>query len=520
MQALEHAADAAGHTFAAMMEEAGASVARTILQRHAPLIPRPLILAGPGNNGGDGLVCARHLHEAGARPRVYLWKRDPAQEADEHLALLQKARVEITCLEDDAAHTQLGAWLEEADVLVDALLGTGGNRPIAGDLATLLDFCRAAIDSLAHLRVCAVDCPSGLNCDTGEIDSHALPADFTITFAAAKWGHYRFPGAAHCGEVLVADIGIDPGLYPPAAAFVLSAGMVAPLLPVRANVSHKGSFGKVIGAVGSMPFAGAAVLSLGAAARVGAGLVTGAVTDATWLVVAPQLREATWKILPTDEEFGNGQGVAGSDAAYDLADVVPDYDAMVLGCGMTQTEGAIAFVEVLLDNANLPPLLIDADGLNCLTYIRGWPGKLPDPCILTPHPAEFARLLEMALDEVLPRRWELALEAAANWQAIVLVKGPYTVIAHPDGRLAVLPVATPALATAGTGDVLAGAITGLMAQGVDAFEAACLGAWLHGAAGRLCEEEIGRAGVVAGDVLMRLPAALQRLSAYAPWPRA
>jgi NAD(P)H-hydrate epimerase len=126
----------------------------------------------------------------------------------------------------------------------------------------------------------------------------------------------------------------------------------------------------------------------------------------------------------------------------------------------------------------------------------------------------------MALDEVLPRRWELALEAAANWQAIVLVKGPYTVIAHPDGRLAVLPVATPALATAGTGDVLAGAITGLMAQGVDAFEAACLGAWLHGAAGRLCEEEIGRAGVVAGDVLMRLPAALQRLSACAPWPRA
>ena len=519
MQALERAADAAGHSYAAMMEQAGAAVAREILQRHAPLLPRPLVLVGPGNNGGDGLVCARHLLEAGARPRIYLWKRNPAQDDGRLLARLVDAHAEVARVEEDPLFAQLDGWLEEADVLVDALLGTGANRSIGDDLAALLDHCWGALDTLPYLRVCAVDCPSGLDCDAGAIDAHALPADYTVTFAAAKWGHYRFPGAAACGAIAVAKIGIDPALYPPPRVFLLNAEMLSPLLPVRGNVSHKGSFGKVLGAVGSVPFAGAAALSLGAAARVGAGLVSGAVTRATWSVVAPQLREATWLILPTDSEHAEERGTLSSDGVEILGGATPDYDALLLGCGITFTDASVAFVEALLAKVDMPPTLIDADGLNCLTQIDDWAQHLPDQCVLTPHPAEFARLLDLPLADVQARRWELALEAATRWQVVVLVKGPYTVIAHPDGRLAILPVATPALATAGTGDVLAGAITGLMAQGVEAFGAACLGAWLHGAAGLLCEEEIGRAGVVAGDVLARLPAALRALAARAPRTR-
>ncbi len=524
MQALERAADAAGHSYATMMELAGAAVARQILQRHAPLVPRPLILVGPGNNGGDGLVCARHLLEAGAQPRVYLWKRDPARDEGGHLArlanaraTLARARAAIARADEDPTQAQLAAWLEEADVIVDALLGTGANRPIGDELAAILDCCRDAVNAMAQLRVCAVDCPSGLNCDTGAVDPHTLRADDTVTFAAAKWGHYRFPGAAHCGAVAVADIGIDAALYPEAGAFVLDAAMVAPLLPERGNVSHKGSFGKMVGAVGSVSYPGAAALSLGAAGHVGAGLVTGAVPEGIWPVVAPQLREATWQLLPADE--ASEMGGFAPDGAARLAKVAADYDAMLVGCGISLTDGTVAFVEQLLASDSLPPLVIDADGLNCLTRIAGWPARLPDACVLTPHPAEFGRLLEMPLADVQAQRWELALEAAARWRCVVLVKGPYTVIAEPGGRLAVLPVATPALATAGTGDVLAGTITGLIAQGVAPFAAACLGAWLHGAAGLLCEAEIGRAGVVAGDVLARLPAALRKLAGQAPTRR-
>ncbi len=510
MQALERAAKDAGHTYAAMMEQAGAAVAREIVQRHAPLAPRPLILVGPGNNGGDGLVCARYLLDAGAHPRVYLWQRDAAHDPERHLARLASAGVEIAAYSDDPDLAQLGAWLEQADVVVDALLGTGSNRPIGNGLGALLDAVRAAQNTMPHMHICAVDCPSGLNCNTGAVDPKTLTADYTVTFAAAKWGHYRFPGAARCGAIVVADIGIDPALYPPAGAFLLSAPLLAPLLPARDNVSHKGSFGKVIGAVGSVPYAGAAALSLGAAGRVGAGLITGAVPDTAWPVVATWLRESTWLPLPAVDGAFAPHGAARLHAA------LPPYDALLLGCGMTQSENAIAFVDALLGRATLPPTLIDADGLNCLTHLADWPQRLPRACILTPHPAEFARLLDCPLDQVQAQRWELALEAAARWQAVVLVKGPYTVVAHPDGRLAVLPIATPALATAGTGDVLSGAIAGLMAQGVAPFDAACLGAWLHGAAGRLCEEEIGRAGVVASDVLERLPAALRTLAAHAP----
>ncbi len=414
--------------------------------------------------------------------------------------------LKIAHVEDDPQLDRLDAWLEEADILVDALLGTGANRPIGEDLGALLDHCRAALNTRPHLRVCAVDCPSGLNNDTGAADSLTLPADFTVTFASAKWGHYRFPGAALCGEIVVADIGIAAAEYPPPGAFVLSPALLAPLLPNRKNVSHKGSFGKVIGAVGSVSYPGAAALSLGAAGRVGAGLVTGAIPEPLWPVVAAHLREPTWLLLPAID------GAFGAKGAAILHNGCAGYDALLLGCGISQAESTVWFVDALLNGEELPPTLIDADGLNCLTRIGGWPGRLPAQCVLTPHPAEFARLLDCPVAEVTAQRWELALEAAARWNAVVLVKGPYTVIAEPGGRLAVLPIATPALATAGTGDVLSGAIAGLMAQGLTPFAAACVGAWLHGAAGLLCEAQIGRAGVVAGDVLDRLPAALLALA--------
>jgi NAD(P)H-hydrate epimerase len=221
-------------------------------------------------------------------------------------------------------------------------------------------------------------------------------------------------------------------------------------------------------------------------------------------VAAARLAEPTWVLLAAQD------GGVAAEAAEPLRAALRGYDALLLGCGLTQQPGAVAFVERLVAGGELPPTLLDADGLNCWARLDPRP-TLPAHAVLTPHPAEMARLCAATPGEVTAHAWELARARAAEWNAVVLLKGPYTVIAAPDGTLAVLPVATPALATAGSGDVLAGAIAGLLAQGVPPFGAACLGAWLHGAAGRLCEAEIGPAGTMAGDLIGRLPRVLAGL---------
>lgn len=511
MRAIEQAADAHGHSFAAMMEEAGAAVATAIADRASFPPPRVLVIVGPGNNGGDGLVCAWHLHRQGFPVRVYLWQRrtDPEHDYERHSARVTAAGIECFHAGDDPDQTTLATWLRHADVVVDALLGTGSNRPIKGTLATLLDTVRAEA-SRRPLAICAVDCPSGLDCDSGALDVHAVPAAWTVTFAHAKRGHYLFPGAAACGEVVVVDIGIEPALVEGAlgesgATFALTRDAVSAWLPARARASHKGTFGKVMVVAGSTPYPGAAALATGAAGRVGAGLVTGAVPEAIWHVVAAQRLEATWLPLPTTDGALDPVGAAIVQEAMD------GYDALVLGCGLTQRPGAQRFVEELLREPSLPPTLIDADGLNCLAHIDGWQAHLPAACVLTPHPAELARLLGESTATVLEFRWELTRAAAARWKTVIVAKGPYTVVAAPDGRLAVLPIATASLATAGTGDVLSGAIGGLLAQGLQPFAAACVGVWLHGRAGLLLEEEIGLAGTLAGDLLVRLPRVISPL---------
>ena len=577
MQRLERESDAQGHSYAAMMEEAGAAVAEAI-QEEMPALTKEmpvLVLVGPGNNGGDGLVCARRLQEAGYEPLVYLWKRatDPEHDYQGHFNRLVELGVTHARAEEDDNLALLDEWLAGAGIVVDAFLGTGANRPIEGLLAQILDRVAEAQKARRHdpeaeeLYVVAVDCPSGLNCDTGQADPHTLTADMTVTFGYAKRGQFIFPGAALVGDLIVADIGIDPALAQDIRTFALKPEWVGLLLPPRPVYSHKGTFGKGMAVVGSINYPGAARLSCTAMGRVGAGLVTGAVPHPVWGPVATGLTEATWLLLSHE------LGVVHEDAVPLLQKHLGGYDALLVGCGLTQEESAQDFLRALLsqgegakhsvlpstfrsvletsggqeaeapdeepdskpskpsptfgpsprqENASetppsLPPLVLDADGLNCLAKLENWPELLPERVILTPHPAEMARLCGLSVEEVTANRWDLAREKAQEWGAVVLLKGPYTVIAHPDGRLAVLPIATPALATAGTGDVLAGAITGLLAQGLPLFEAACLGAWLHGRAGEICEQLVGPAGALAGDLLELLPEAMNELREEEFW---
>ena len=515
MQAIERAADAGGHSYAAMMETAGRAVAGAITERFGDAKSRVLVLVGPGNNGGDGLVCARHLHQEGIDVRVYLWKRsvDAADDYEQHFAKLMDLDVDSCHAEIDTDFSILDFWLDEADILIDSLLGTGANRPIEGQLAALLDRVAARLDREERPTVVAVDSPSGLNCDTGSIDPYALSADLTVTFAYAKHGHFIFPGAAHVGELIVADIGTSPDLGADVSTFVLTEDSVIQWLPERNPYSHKGTFGKVLLAVGSVAYPGAAYLSCAAAGRAGAGLVTGAIPEPVWTVVATKLSEPTW--LPLATGYGDAAGAFGEAALVQLEKALSSYDAFVLGCGLGQKATTQRFVERLLDeishDISSPTTVIDADGLNCLALEHNWQRLLPPQVILTPHPAEMARLCNLGVQEVVAQRWDLARRKAAEWNAVILLKGPYTVIADPNGLLAVLPVATPALATAGTGDVLAGTIGGLLAQHVTPFGAACLGAWLHAKAGEQCAVDLGLAGTIASDLLERLPQTMNLL---------
>ncbi|MEZ4662512.1 MAG: NAD(P)H-hydrate dehydratase [Caldilineaceae bacterium] len=511
MQQIERRADAAGHSYAAMMELAGRAVAESIL--HAPNLAETvargpvLVLVGPGNNGGDGLVCTRHLHEHGVRTYAYLWRRatTPEEDYEHHFARLTELGVPTAHADDDQSFAQLQSWLAEAALVVDALLGTGANRPISGQLAELLQQVQAA-QTERELPCVAVDCPSGLNCDTGALDPHALFADQTVTFAYAKWGHYQFPGAEACGQVAVADIGIPTSIIIASQTFVLNEQWLIPQLPTRSNNSHKGSFGKVMAAVGCMNYAGAAYLSCAAAGRVGAGLVTGAIPQPVWAPSASKLAEATWLPLPATPS-----GHFEAAAAFPVGEALAGYKALLVGCGLGQTDSTGQFMHQLLGHLGLPPTVIDADGLNCLAQIGQWPALLPEFTVLTPHMAEMSRLCRAPIAEVTAQRWTLAQQKAAEWNVVLLIKGPYTVMAAPTGELAILPVATSALATAGTGDVLAGSIAGLLAQDVAPFAAACLGAWIHGLAGLLCAQEIGSIGVVASDLLPRLPLVLRKM---------
>ena len=546
MRRIEAASDVQGHTYAAMIDRAGSAVARVIQTRLAVRGKKILMLVGPGNNGGDGLVAARYLHDAGDTILVYLLK--PRE--DEHVAALSVRNVPLAVWPDDRLQT----WLADCDVIVDALLGTGTARSISGDLANLLIVVKQAVSARrsavpdlidpawplslqgvshlthtviaseakqSHLRsaeiassasdllamtyplVIAVDGPTGLNYDTGAIDPLTLPADVSVTFAYPKIGHTRFPGADVRGELIVADIGIDPQLAADIDRELADPALIRSLLPARPRSAHKGTFGKVLIVSGSTLYTGAPVLAAEAAYRSGAGLVTLATPRSIHAIMASKINEATFLPLPDRD------GVISEEAAPLILNKLADYTVTLIGPGLTIE--ARGFIEQLLDRAR-GPLVLDADALNILAQIDQWWTRVPSPAILTPHPGEMARLTKLTMKEIETDREEVAIGWAQHWGHIVVLKGAFTVIAAPDGRSILLPFANPALATAGSGDVLAGTIAAMRAQGLAAYEAACCGAYLHGAAGEAARHDIGSAGVVAGDLLKRLPRVLAALT--------
>ncbi len=524
MRAIEREADANGLTYAQMMDNAGVGLAKIIMELIYEDDEQPgvLGLVGSGNNGGDTLVALAHLAAQDWHARAYLVHR--ATEKDPLVERLRQAGGEITIAGQDENAEMLTAFIGAASVVVDGVLGTGFKLPMKKEIAEVLRATNAAIADLDWPPyVVAVDCPSGVNCDTGEAVQEAIPASVTVTMAAVKQGLVKFPAFDLVGDLRVVDIGLKDEIksWAEIRHEVADEVMVGEILPERPDNSHKGTFGTALIAAGSVNYTGAALLAGKAAYRVGAGLVTLAVPSPLHVVLAGHFPEATWVLLPHE------MGVISAEASDVLVNHLDRVTALLLGPGLGTEDATKDFIENLIKgkavlkkggarigfvheekekweeiNASLPPLVIDADGLKLLKRIENWQKILPAPSILTPHPGEMSILTGLSSEEIQADRLGVALKFAHQWGQIVILKGAFTVVAAPDGRATVIPVATSALARAGTGDVLAGLVVGLLAQGVEAYPAAVAGAWIHAQAGLFAAKRVGNpASVMAGDVI-------------------
>jgi hydroxyethylthiazole kinase-like uncharacterized protein yjeF len=529
MRLIEQEADASGLPYEKMMENAGYNLSREVLrlaytQEEGEEI-QVLGLVGPGNNGGDTLVALARLAEKGWTARAFLIHRKAT--GDALIKRLEEADGEVYQAESDANFQQLQAFLESADVVLDGVLGTGFKLPLKDEIGVALAAVKGIVAKMEWPPfIIAVDCPSGVDCDSGQAAEQTIHADATVTLAAIKQGLLKLPAYDLIGELRVADIGRldDLQTWQSVKNEVANEELALSILPVRPTDAHKGTFGTAYIAAGSINYTGAALLAGKAAYRIGAGLVTMAIPASLHASLAGHFPEATWVLLP------NEMGVIASGAAEVLMKNIGRATALLVGPGLGLEDTTRDFIANLLNGTteksahgrmgfvqgsgektdprpvSLPAMVFDADGLKLLAKIPDWPGLLHSLTILTPHPGEMSALTGLALDEVQKDRLNVACKYSQEWGHVIVLKGAFTVIAAPDGRTTTIPVASPALARAGTGDVLAGLITGLRAQGVGAYDAARAGAWIHAQAGLSAAGLHGStASVMAGDVLKAIP---------------
>jgi hydroxyethylthiazole kinase-like uncharacterized protein yjeF len=535
MQAFENEADTNGLSFKKMMENAGLGLAKMIQQiAHSHDIEKPTLLGlvGPGNNGGDTLIALSKMAENNLDVTAYIIHRkftnDPLVEE------LKKRGGKVIVYEEDLHSKLLLELVKECDILIDGVLGTGFKLPLKMEISQPLSVVKKALHELEFQPIIiAVDCPSGVDNKSGEVEDACIHADFTVCMAAIKQGLLKLPAFEYIGQLRVIDIGFTKKN----STIATVQNQVADETLIKANEinrpldSHKGTFGTALIVAGSLNYSGAALLAGKASYRVGAGLVTLGIPTPLHTSLAGHFPEATWLLLPHE------MGVISSSAASVLMKNIGKADALLIGCGLGTEDTTYEFLESILMNGlktirnsgrigfvksidkmaekqdiKIPPLVIDADGLKLLAKIPEWPKRLPGNTVLTPHPGEMEILTGVSKEKIQTNRLSVATHFSKEWKQIVVLKGAFTVIAAPDGSTTTIPIATPALARAGSGDVLAGMIVGFLAQGMDAYQSAISGSWIHAKAGLLAADALGGpTSIMAGDIIDAIPSVISNL---------
>ena len=491
MKAEERLSDEMGVTYQRLMENAGCAAAAFIRRTLSNVAGRNfMIFCGSGNNGGDGFVVARKLFEEKANVIVVLCGGMPRSDEAKYMygCLIQAG---ITMLDFDMDRKKVDEFLCGADIIIDALFGTG----FSGEFRRPYDEIAGMINSALSLRI-SLDIPSGVNAETGIAAKDSVKADFTVAFEAAKPGHILLPGKEFCGKTEVVDIGIPHEVKEQIEqnCFAASEQMVFSSVRKRPRFSHKGSYGKLLCITGSKKFPGAAVLSAMGAMRSGAGITTVATTEKVVSMIASRIPEATF--LPLEE---NAEGMISANAAEELLPSVKSASAVLIGCGIGRSEDTKKILEFVIENAE-GNIIIDADGINCLSEEPEIIKKAKKVPIITPHMGEMARLCGISVEETVNKRIEIAEKTAKEYGAVVVLKDATTVIAAPNGDIYFNSTGNPGLSKGGSGDCLAGIIASFAAQGFIETASAVCGVYLHGLAADKAAEELSEYGMLPSDI--------------------
>ncbi len=461
-----------------------------------------VIIAGSGNNGGDGLVIARHLINAGGQVYTFVMGQEEELTPDTltNYQIIKHMASNLTLLKNEEDLDKLMLALLSADLVVDSIYGIGFKGKLNdfdSKVATMINWGKAP--------VVAVDIPSGVEADTGKVQNVAVQALHTVTFGLPKVGLLLEPGKNYTGTLSVADISIPRTLLTDDRLNfnIITSKMVRPLIKPRAAESHKGTYGHVLVVGGSIGLTGAIVMAANAALRTGAGLVTAAIPESLLPIVQGSLME-----VMTSPLAETGQATIALEAKPALENLLGTVSACAVGPGMARYPEALAIIDYIMERSGVP-IVIDADGLNALEKDITILKDRQVPIVLTPHPGEMARLTGKTTAEIQADRLNIAREFAQKWGVTVVLKGNNTVIASAGGEIYININGNPGMATAGSGDVLCGMIAGLIAQGLNPVEAAVAGVYLHGATGDKASDIKGQRGMVAGDLISLIPDILQ-----------
>ncbi|MBN2897447.1 MAG: NAD(P)H-hydrate dehydratase [Clostridia bacterium] len=477
---------------AVLMENAGVIVATEILTRENA--QHVTVIAGTGNNGGDGFVIARHLHNRGVAVKIFVIgnMKDIAGDAMINLNILRKMELPIENIKELNNVVRLEKAIKASDLIVDAVFGTGFDRPLEILHRNVFDI----INDNSRFTL-SVDIPSGVNGDDGRADEHAIKAHQTITFTIPKCGNILYPGCENNGELLVRSIGIPVNLieHMKIKRNLITESSVLAVFPWRKAFSHKGDYGKVNLIVGSIGMTGAAILACKSALRSGIGLLKLYIPESLAMQITHSVPEAI--TIPLQEVRKGVIGITHFERIIEesqAADVV----AIGPGCGNTaETSELVRRIVQELDK----PVVIDADGINAIARNTDILLEKKSTIVMTPHPGEMSRLIGKTTEEIIDHPVEIAREYAMKWDVVMVLKGARTVVAAPNGDIYVNTTGNSGMATAGSGDVLTGIIAGLIGQGLSPLDASRLGVYVHGRSGDTSAEQKGEYGLLAGDIV-------------------